>query len=304
MLMQMREFRIRSEIGFFVCVCLAGLCPRFATEQELPIAIVPVGTAHVSGNLVIAGGKASIIKSGSVTASTEPVLVALPHRGDLKICATTTVGLMTDSSVPAAPSEDGDENTRGLMLTFDRGALEASFATVKNSDLILTPDFRILISGPGTAQVQVRLGARGDTCVDNRGPNAPYVTVSSVFGGGAYRVQPDQRVMFQRGSLHEVVDNEKESCGCPPEGSQSPQDNAFPVAQSEGLAPLPAPLPNALEKGVQSAQATADFGYDGSKSALAREQAAEPPAPPPHPAKHKMGFFARLGRFFRDLFGG
>jgi hypothetical protein len=67
---------------------------------------------------------------------------------------------------------------------------------------------------------------------------------------------------------------------------------------------LPAPLPNALEKGVQSAQATADFGYDGSKSALAREQAAEPPARPPHPAKHKMGFFARLGRFFRDLFGG
>jgi len=203
--MQMREFRIRSEIGFLISVCLAGLCSRFATEQELPIAIVPVGTAHVSGNLVIAGGKASIIKSGSVTASTEPVLVALPHRGDLKICATTTVGLMTDSSVPAAPSEDGDENARGLMLTFDRGALEASFATVKNSDLILTPDFRILISGPGTAQVQVRLGARGDTCVDNRGPNAPYVTVSSVFGGGAYRVQPDQRVMFQRGSLHEVV---------------------------------------------------------------------------------------------------
>jgi hypothetical protein len=289
------------------CWLAAGSVP-LALAQDLPIAIVPVAGVQVAGNLSIEDGKATITKSGTITAGDEPALVSLPHRGDLKICATTAVSLMTDSSVPVSHSASGDADgqdlTPGLMMTFDRGALEANFTTGKNSDLILTPDFRILISGPGTAQVQVRLGVRGDTCVDNRGPNAPYVTVSSVFGGGAYRVQPGQRVMFQHGSLHEVVDNEKESCGCPPPGSKFP-NNDFPVAQSEGLAPLPTPPPNALAKGVQSAQATAQIGYDGSQSAIAGAAQAEPvAATPARKSPEKVGFFTRIGRFFKHLFGG
>src|SRR5208283_1429294 len=60
----------------------------------------------------------------------------------------------------------------------------------------------------------------------------------SVFDGGAYRVQPGQRVMFERGSLTEVVDHEKETCGCPP---PTPKGNEFQLAKSEGLAPTPAP---------------------------------------------------------------
>ena len=133
----------------------------------------------------------------------------LPHRGVLRVCASTTVKLAADSSVPAG-------ETPGLMMAMDHGAVEASFATGRNSDILLTPDFRILIGGPGAAEVKVRLGQHGDTCVDNAGVNAPYVLVTSVFDGGDYRVQPGQRVMFQHGSLHEVVDSEKEPCGCPP----------------------------------------------------------------------------------------
>ena len=57
------------------------------------------------------------------------------------------------------------------------------------------------------ATLKVRLGEHGDTCIDNPGAHAPYVVVSSVFDGGAYRVQPGQRVMFQHGSLSEVVYN-------------------------------------------------------------------------------------------------
>ncbi len=83
------------------------------------------------------------------------------------------------------------------------------------ADTLLTPYFRILIGGPSAADVKVRLGDHGDTCVDNAGANAPYVVVTSVFDGGVYRVQPGQRVMFENGSLHEVVDEEKEPCGCP-----------------------------------------------------------------------------------------
>jgi hypothetical protein len=144
--------------------------------------------------------------------------------------------------------------------------------------------------------------------VDNAGVNAPYVLVSSVFDGGAYRVQPGQRVMFQHGSLHEVVDQEKEPCGCPP--AISAQSNEFPLAQSEGLAPLPKPAPSAVNQSGSSAPAVEPLVY---KSA---DQAAQPAAetPPgsgsnanptttPPVAKKKPGFFSSVGRFFRRIFG-
>ncbi|MDR3416589.1 MAG: hypothetical protein P4L83_10415, partial [Nevskia sp.] len=180
-----------------------------------PIAIValdskiPGAAAEVTGGLQVSNGRAFIAANGAITAGSETTLVTLPYRGVLRVCASTTVKLAADSSVPAG-------EIPGLMMAMDHGAVEASFATGRNSDILLTPDFRILIGGPGAAEVKVRLGPNGDTCVDNAGINAPYVLVTSVFEGGDYRVQPGQRVMFQHGSLHEVVDQEKEPCGCPP----------------------------------------------------------------------------------------
>jgi hypothetical protein len=314
-----RYFRT-SSFGALLTSSLWLATGRLAYAQSTPIAIVPVQGVTVAGALEIADGKAVIAGSGSVTAGEHAATIMLPHRGNLRICPTTKISLTADSSVGTSAATNPASlqtpaESPGLMMALDRGALEAGFATGKNSDVILTPDFRIVISGPGTASVQVRLGEKGDTCVDNRGANAPYVTVSSIFDGGVYRVQPDQRVMFQHGSLHEVVDQEKESCGCPPElpptSTAAAPANAFPVAQSEGLAPLPAPPPNANKPGVVNAQATAQLSYAGDKpeEAKATVQIATPvaaaPAPGPTPKPEaKRGFFGSIGHFFRTLFGG
>jgi len=200
-----------------LCAQTAPASPAPATESApiAPIAIVPLdnknpdAAAKVTGALEVSQGKAVIGASGTVTSGSQTTEVILPHRGVLRVCASTTVKLTADTSVPAG-------ETPGLMMAMDHGAVELSFATGRNSDILLTPDFRILIGGPGAAEVKVRLGQNGDTCVDNAGVNEPYVLVSSVFEGGDFRVQSGQRVMFQHGSLHEVVDNEKEPCGCPP----------------------------------------------------------------------------------------
>jgi len=277
-----------------------------ATEAG-PIAIVPLDSnnpdakATVTGALEVSQGRAVIAVSGTITSGSETTQVTLPHRGVLRICATTTVRLAADSSVPAG-------ETPGLMMAMDHGAIEASFATGRNSDILLTPDFRILISGPGAAEVKVRLGQQGDTCVDNSSVNALYILVSSVFDGGAYRVQPGQRVMFQHGSLHEVVDQEKEPCGCPP--PLHPGTNEFPVAQSEGLAPLPKPAPNAVSLSSESAQSIEPLVY---KSADHTPQPAAEAAPPAgsdvNPAakspasKKKPGFITSVKKFFRRIFG-
>jgi hypothetical protein len=193
-------------------------------------------------------------------------------------------------------------------MAMDHGAVEASVNPGRNADMILTPDFRILIGAPGNANVKVRLGQGGDTCVDNPGANAPYVLVTSVFDGSLYRVQPGQRVMFQHGSLREVIDQEKEPCGCPP---SEVQGNDFPLAQSEGLAPLapatPAPTPNPRGGGAKTAATAQPLVYNAGDqpAAVAPAPSAEAaPAPVAQTAPHKKaGFFGKIGHFFRRLFG-
>jgi hypothetical protein len=189
------------------------------------------------------------------------------------------------------------------MMAMDHGAVEASFATGRNSDILLTPDFRILIGGPGAAEVKVRLGQNGDTCVDNAGVNEPYVLVSSVFEGGDFRVQSGQRVMFQHGSLHEVVDNEKEPCGCPP---PAPKGNEFPLAQSEGLAPTPKPAPSVPMQNSASTQPIEPLVYKSAdhvpQPAAEATPAASAGAAKPA-AKKKSSFFGGIGKFFRHIFG-
>jgi hypothetical protein len=270
-----------------------------------PIAIVPLDSknpdsaASVTGALEVSQSRAIITASGSITSGTETTPVILPHRGVLRICASTTVKLAVDSSVPAG-------EIPGLLMAMDHGAIEASFAAGRNSDFLLTPDFRILISGPGAVDLKVRLGQHGDTCVDNSGVDAPYVLVTSVFDGGDYRVQPGQRVMFQHGSLHEVVDQEKEPCGCPP--PVVAQSNEFPLAQSEGLAPTPKPAPSVVNQSGTTAQSADALVYKSADHAptpapaSAASETANPPAAPT-PAKKKPGFVSSIGRFFRRIFG-
>jgi hypothetical protein len=269
-----------------------------------PIAIVPFDSrnpdaaAKVTGSMSVSEGKALIASSGEVTSGARTTEVLLPRRGTLRVCAATTVKLAADSTVPAG-------ETPGLMMAMDHGAVEASFATGSNADILLTPDFRILIGGPGAVEVKVRLGERGDTCVDNPGTDAPYVLVTSVFDGGAYRVQPGQRVMFQHGSLREVVDNEKEPCGCPP--AQPAQGNEFPLAQSEGLAPLPKVTPGAGPTvGLEQAQAAPPLLYNAGSNAPQTAAEPQPPAPAalsPAPPAPKPGLMHRIGKFFRRIFG-
>jgi hypothetical protein len=289
--------------------------PAPPARASFPIAIVPLNLAHpdrgpkVTGTVAVADGNAVITSSAEVTSGPEMTQIELPRRGVLRVCASTTVSLASDTTVPAG-------ETPGLLMALDHGAVEADFATGRNADILLTPDFRILIGGQGAVDVKVRLGEHGDTCIDNPGADAPYVLVSSVFEGGAYRVQPGQRVLFEHGSLHEVNDNEKEPCGCPPATSDPSQANAFPLAQSQGMAPLPKPAPAPSVPANPQTQITPPLVYNAPRQSpaqapqnVAADQAAPAPAvppaanAPPPAAKKKQGFFHRLGGFFRRIFG-
>ena len=288
--------------------------PTFSTP---PVAIVPLdksipGAAlSVDGRLQAWNGRAYLTGSGTITAGDATAQVTLPYRGTMHVCASSSVKLATDSSLASsaasgAASGDAPSEVPGLLIALDHGAVEmslaASTARAQNADTLLTPYFRIMIGGPNAADVRVRLGDNGDTCVDNAGANAPYVVVTSVFEGGLYRVQPSQRVMFQQGSLQKVVDEEKEPCGCPsPAKSQA---NEFPLAQSEGLAPIPpSPPAPAANQTAGNGQATTTLVYKSSAAA----PAVTIPQPPrrrqqqgrqrQRRAKKKPGFFRESGIF-------
>jgi hypothetical protein len=256
---------------------------------------VPIDNNHsatVSGALMVSGGKAIIAASGSVSSGERTTEVVLPRRGILRVCALTTVKLAAGAS-----AHEGEP--AGVLMAFDHGALELSFANQRGSDTLLTPYFRLLIDGPGSAEIKVRLGSGGDTCIDNAASHgagiAPNVTVASVFEGGSYRVQAGQHVMLQHGSLREIVDNEKEPCGCPPPVKLG--SNEFPLAQSEGLAP------GATRTNASSAPASGALTYNGNQQAQPMTPVTQSATATTTPAQKKPGVFSRIGGFFRRIFG-
>jgi hypothetical protein len=298
---------------------------------QQPIGHTSATEVRVSGAVNISHGETTLDNGSEITAGRQAVKIALERGGELRLCSTSSVHLSKDRSID-------DPANSALMIALNRGALEANYSVGKYSDVLLTPDLRILISGPGQADLSIRVNTQGDTCIDNHGANAPYVTVSSELEGGAYRVMPDQHVSFLHGSLREVVDHEREPCGCPRTPtvnvaaasggpSSTPADTAFPVAQSEGLAAPPAPRPvPVVPAGEPHVQVTVPLTYDANKPAAPAAAppapvpapAPEPeleiasaapalevaiPAPAPNPAPNHAGLFHRIGHFFSKIFG-
>lgn len=281
--------------GAAVAACIS--VAQLLAAQQTPIAYVPTQGVTVSGSLSVDNGKVAIGNNGAITAGDSTAQVKLARGGELRVCASTKVNLSHDTGV-------GDASDSALMIALDRGALEASYETGKYSDVLLTPDLRILISGPGTADLKIRVNDKGDTCLDNHGANAPYVTVTSQFEGGVYRVQANQRVTFEHGSLQQVVDNESEPCGCPAAAAPvavasnaanvetthaaatneiaAQQANPFPLAQSEGLAKAPAaPVKPVVPVGQVHAEVAAPITYDAAATpnpAAPGAAGKEPPA--------------------------
>ena len=254
---------------------------------------------QVSGAVTLTGEGTSLGNGSTVTAGKVTLPIHLTRGGQLDLCATTTVHLSQQYNAADANSP--------LMVALDHGAIEAHYKVGKNSDVVLTPDLRILLSGPGQADVRIRLNEAGDTCVANRGDNAPYVTVSEQMGPGVYRVMANQRVMFEQGSVRNVVDNEAQPCGCPAPPvisvasagstseagkdvakpgemvaakpaeksenvggpSSTPADTAFPLAESEGLAPLPAaPTKPVVPLGETHSEVTTTLSYNALKQTV------------------------------------
>ena len=289
-----------------------GPAPAFSSP---PVAIVPLDKSIPGAALSVAGplqawnGRAFITGSGSITAGSGTAQVTLPYRGTLQVCASSTVKLAADSSTPTG-------EVPGLLIALDHGAVEMSFAAStareRNADTLLTPYFRIMIGGPNAADVKVRLGEHGDTCVDNAGSERSlrrrdqrvrrrHLSRAAGPAGDVRAWQPGEGSGPGKGTVRVPAAAEVRA-------------NEFPLAQSEGLAPTRRrPLPPQT-KPLELARQRQPWCTRAATTRRKRSQIPQPAASPAATrpatpaaqaagAQKKPGFFRRIGRFFKRIFG-
>jgi len=258
---------VQRRFLYFVAVACAATTAAWA---QLPIGTVSTADANVGGVLRTSGTIATILSNGIVTAHDHTTAITMARGGVVNVCSTSVVHLSQNASKVGGP----------MLVALDRGAMELILRS-NSGDAVLTPDMRIQPSTPGPLDLRIRVVSNGDTCVENRGASAPALMISDTFGESSYIVHAKQHVLFEHGSLKQVVDNESSPCGCPPpvqsvaESGVSGANTAhpgetvaktaaeahpFPVAVSQGLAP--APLPPQMELGQAHAQLGLTLSYD------------------------------------------
>jgi hypothetical protein len=169
------------------------------TPGAQPIA-VPYAQGS-TGTLVEAGSR--VASGSSIAAKDETAVLRLARGGEIRVCPGTTV------SVATSP------NGQDLMLGMNTGALETHYHLAESSDSILTPDFRILLPGPGEFNLAIKSDARGDTCVSSLPGSNSSIVVAELLGNGTYEVKPEQQVLFRQGRM-QSVETPLAACGCPP----------------------------------------------------------------------------------------
>ncbi|MBI2683771.1 MAG: hypothetical protein HYX26_11265 [Acidobacteriales bacterium] len=286
-----------------------------AAYAQQPIGEMQTTDVTVRGAVTLRGETATIQSGAQISTSEKNASVRLARGGELRVCSQSTITLTASAS--------GREQLIGL----NGGAIETHYPLGPSSDVIMTPDFRMQLAGPGEFHFAVRTGARGETCVQSLPGNSAALIVSELMGDGAHQVKPGEHVTFRNSSVAKA-EGTLEACGCPEEVAvSSPHELGFPEAESrkaeEDVAagkplPQPAPVvvaPASTAPGQVQMQIDAPMVFSADTAIpppdpvlVARAQLAPAgfaPVPlqqPASPPKVKKKWYQRLGAVFASLF--
>src|SRR5271157_2613069 len=308
----MSQFFHRSAFLQMVLVAalFAGAAPPAQAQQN--VGELFASDASVKGGVVLANSGTNVLSGSSIAAGERTATLKLERGGNMLICPGTSLAVTTS------------QNGRQLMLSMNAGNIEMDYPIGAAADNLLTPDFRLLLPGPGRLHLAVRVSAKGDTCVQSLASNSSAVVVSEGMGDESYQVKPNEAVIFNGGRISGAIPTH-ESCGCP----------APPPTQVAKVEPPPPPTAKAEAPKADPAEpqthmvVDAPFIYRASDPVDITENVAHlkleskpmdlgptvvlPPAATAKntkpektqtadnsgkPTQPKQGFFAKIGAFF------
>ncbi|GAC1356229.1 MAG: hypothetical protein NVSMB3_02250 [Acidobacteriaceae bacterium] len=257
-------------------LCAAVAMVGATAQGQQTIGRVSLQDAMVSGALEVNDGQVTLTGGASIVARDHTAELALARGGLVAVCATSSLHITAGVTTGDRPP---------LLFALDRGAIELK-TLVGSRDAVITPDLRITARSAGRLDLRIRVTRNGDTCVESQGASAPPMEVVEQFGDGIYQISAGQHVLFEHGSVREVVDHESSPCGCPPtpvmslaesgvtvapgqaaraggEAAQRREEHPFPAAESQGLTepgPGNARVP-AVPAGQVHTQVTATMAY-------------------------------------------
>jgi hypothetical protein len=220
------------------------------------------------------------------------------------------------------------------MVGMSTGSIEAHYTLALSADTIMTPDFRILLAGPGTFNFALKADDRGNVGVRALAGNTASLIVSETNGDGTYQVKPNEEVLFHNGKLADPDHTALADFGCPVPppvqraAIEAPKEAPKAAKDANAAAPAPVPMKPVAE---QHLEAAVPFIYQAGDPAqevvvgVARLRLTHSPVlpgrvvlPPPPPPKEtavaaaaptpkkepvpKRGFFGKVGAFFAAIF--
>jgi hypothetical protein len=196
----------RRHIALGCALALAIVVPSASqqAEQTAPKTIGEIfaSDASVQGAVQLAGAGMQVMSGSAIGAGQSPARLRLTRGGEVRVCPRTSLSISSSHS------------GRDLIFGMNAGAVEADYSLAASADAILTPDFRILLAGPGKFHLAIGADARGNTCVRPLANNTASVIVSELMGDGTYQVRPEEQVVFRNGKLTQP-DHVVGECGCP-----------------------------------------------------------------------------------------
>ncbi|MCI0352998.1 MAG: hypothetical protein L0Z53_26555 [Acidobacteriales bacterium] len=311
-------------LGRLCCVALLLTSPVLAQQasvshnpdpQAAVVGELVASDASVDGSLTMAASNLRVMNGATVNAGAHAASVRLVRGGELRVCPETGIALNATAS-------------RDLMVSLSAGAFEAHYS-LSSSDVVLTPDFRIALAGPGELHVAVGADFRGNACIRSLEGNTASVLVAELMGSRTYQLRPGEQVYFRDGSVDQPSAAPLMTCGCPAqrslhrevESASTPSPSATPAqpekAPEEPVSPasLPISMPGDMQVQVDAPLVFSAKEPDPAPepSTIAELKPLQTPAmfepllatnlQAPVPKKRR-GFFGRIGGFFAAIFGG
>lgn len=270
-----------------VASALCGLTLVLPCAAQSPIGTVVAGDASVQGSVMVVSGGTAVLSGSSVTAGNQSAGLKLRRGGEVLVCPHSRLSLTN--------SQAG----RDLVFGMSTGAIETHYTMGTAADTILTPDFRILLAGPGAFHFAIGADARGNTCIRSLEGNTSSIVVSELMGDGVFQVRPGEQAYFRGGNINSRSRDIPPDCGCPApvpvmmaETEPAPAD-VPPLARTTAL-PLPevqAPPPAKPDEAEAPAAKPIELPSNSPEALIAKlgSPSAQPvPAPPSDGEIHVM----------------